>query len=115
MPRLFLARFLCQALVHLPISAIGKSFTRVCLSSLYSQAMPVSDAGLALSVLDMCQSVTSILAPLYGGLLIDHFGVAAEPLLAAASYVFLLLLVLLLVPAPPGAPGAASAAAKKRE
>lgn len=79
-------------LVHLPVGAMSKSIARACLSSLFSMALPPSEVGLAFSVLNVCQSAVSIIAPLWGGLLLGHVGIASQPAIAAVNYAILLLL-----------------------
>ena len=47
------AHVLLYAVVHLPAAAVARALTRTTLSSLYSKAVPVANAGVALSVLDV--------------------------------------------------------------
>lgn len=49
------------------------------------------DQGLVLSVLDVCNSAVSVVAPLYGGIVIGRLGVVSQPLVASAHYLALLL------------------------
>jgi len=82
--------FYIYAGVHLPISAVVGRISRTCLSSIFSKAVPIEDIGVALSVLDVCNSAINVIAPLYGGLVIGKLGVAAQPLVASAHYLVLL-------------------------
>uniref|UniRef100_A0A7S0L3J3 Uncharacterized protein n=1 Tax=Coccolithus braarudii TaxID=221442 RepID=A0A7S0L3J3_9EUKA len=84
--------FPLYVLLHLPVGAVSKSIARACLSSLFSKALPPADVGLALSVLNVCQSGVSIIAPLYGGVLLGHLGLRAQPIFAAFNYAILILI-----------------------
>merc|ERR1712087_214251 len=101
-------------LVHLPVGAVGKSIARACLSSLFSKTVPLADMGLAQSVLNVCQSAVSIMAPLYGGMLLGHMGVASQPIIASANYCILLLLSYIVL-AKPAAISATDVKIEKRE
>ena len=84
------AAFGAYSLLNLPASAFCTAVTRTCLSSLFSTAVPTKDSGTALSVLDVCSSAVGVVSPLYGGLLLSHLGVSAQPAIATAHYVLLL-------------------------
>lgn len=82
--------FAIYAAVHLPVSAFSGRVTRTCLSSIFTKAVSVSDQGLALSVMDVCNAGINVIAPLYGGLLLNSVGVSLQPLVATAHYLVLL-------------------------
>jgi MFS family permease len=83
-------QFYVYAGVHLPVSAVLGRITRTCIASIFSKAVPTEDMGVALSVLDVCNSAINVIAPLYGGLVIGRLGIAAQPLVASAHYLLLL-------------------------
>ena len=89
--------FAIYAAVHLPLSALAGRVTRTCLSSLFSKAVSVSDQGLALSVLDVCNAAINVIAPLYGGLVLNRVGLARQPVIAFIHYLILLPLTFLTV------------------
>ena len=78
--------------LNLPISSMAGALMRTTLSSLFSKAVPVSNAASALSVLDVLNSAIGICAPLYGGVVMGRFGVEMQPAVSVAHYVALLLL-----------------------
>ena len=75
--------------VNMPASSVCGALTQTGLSSLFSKAIKTSDAGAALSVLDVLNSAVGVLAPMYGGLLLHHVGVGMQPHVSAAHYVLL--------------------------
>ncbi|KAL1508153.1 hypothetical protein AB1Y20_007740 [Prymnesium parvum] len=85
----FPAPFALYVGVNLPVSAICGALIRTLLSTLFSQAVPASDAGLALSVFDVLSAASGIVAPLYSGFFLGRIGVAAQPVVAFAHYVII--------------------------
>ena len=87
------ASFAVYACVNLPLSSMLGAVVKTTLSSAFSKAVPASDAGSALSVLDVLNSAIGIAAPVYGGVLLGRVGVGMQPLISLAHYVVLLVLV----------------------
>ena len=89
----FHASFAVYACVNLPLSSMLGAVVKTTLSSAFSKAVPASDAGSALSVLDVLNSAIGIAAPVYGGVLLGRVGVGMQPLISLAHYLVLLVLV----------------------
>ena len=87
------ATFAIYAAVNLPVSSVAGVLSRVTLSTLFSKAVPASDAGSALSVLDVLNSLVGIAAPIYGGVLLGRVGVTMQPAVSLAHYGVLLVLL----------------------
>jgi MFS family permease len=81
-----------DACVNMPVSSVAGALTRTTLSSLFSKAVPRDHSGAALGVLDVLNSAVGIVAPMYGGLLLQRVGVEAQPAFSALHYVLLLAL-----------------------
>ena len=92
------------------------TLTRTTLSSIFSKAVPTSEAGSALSFLDVVNSAIGVVAPLYGGLLLDKLGVRMQPLVSLGHYVLLFMLgaALLERKGVSGAPSSSVAKATKK-
>ena len=108
--------FWVYAFVNLPLSSMLGTLTRTTLSSIFSKAVPTSEAGSALSFLDVVNSAIGVIAPLYGGLLLDKLGVRMQPLVSLGHYVLLFMLgaALLERKGVSGAPSSSVAKATKK-
>jgi len=78
----------------LDLSRARSTLTRTNLSSLFSKAVATSDAGAALAVQDVLNAAIGLVAPIYGGVLLERLGVGLQPHLSCAHYLVLLVLAL---------------------
>jgi MFS family permease len=96
------------------------SFLKIALDALMTRLVPRSDIGAALAVVDVLGSVTGVIAPLLGGLIIEYGGVltgaenglTAKPVVASGGFFSLLLLTLALLPSTSTAAEVAAATKK---
>lgn len=84
--------FYAYAAFNLPVSACAGTLMRTTLSSVFSKAIPATEAASALSVLDVLNSALGVVAPIYGGLLFGRLGVGMQPAVSVANYLILIAL-----------------------
>ena len=82
--------FRVYALVNIPLSSVLGTLVKTTLSTIFSKVVPASDAGSALSVLDLCNSIIGMTAPIYGGVLLGRIGVLRQPVISLVHYATLL-------------------------
>lgn len=91
-----------------PLKGVCFGLLRICLESLFTQALPASSVGAALSTLNVLQSAVGVLSPIYSGWLFGMVEAGRRPLCSGAHYAVFLALwrwaVLPRLPPPPSSP-----------
>lgn len=70
----------------IPVRAVANAALMACMQSIFTQRVPQSDLGAALGALNVLQSASGVVGPLYGARLVGTWGILARPTLTAVHY-----------------------------
>lgn len=70
----------------IPVRALANASLMACMQSIFTQRAPQSDLGAALGALNVLQSASGVVGPLYGARLVGTWGILARPTLTAIHY-----------------------------
>lgn len=69
-----------------PVRSVANAALMACMQSIFTQRVPRSDLGAALSTLDVLGSASGVVGPLYGATLVGMAGVSNRANVMAAHY-----------------------------